>query len=199
MTESQDDHALETQLQEEEGFDLNLTGTGISLSRKVNRDAALQILAIAMGGGGGFSPGASYLQQGQRQQQARGSASGERVSLREYLDEVEAKRNPDKILAIGKYLVVHRNQGSFTGEQVKAQFRAAGEAIPGNFPRDLRWAITNGWIAEDHASPGEYYITSSGEAALTAHFSKEIKKRTGQSKLGGRRRKKKTGNGEFEE
>ncbi len=198
MTEIQDDHVVEAQPQNEEEFDLSLTGTGISLSRKVNRDAALQILAIAMGSSGDISAGTAYVERGQRQQ-PRSSVGGERVSVREYLDEVEAKRNPDKILAIGKYLVAHRNQRSFTSEQVKAQFRAAGEAIPGNFPRDLRWAITNGWMAEDHAAPGEYYVTSSGEAALTAHFSKEIKKRTGQSKLGGRRRKKKTGNGESEE
>jgi hypothetical protein len=182
------EHTVEAGPQEEEGFDLSLTGTGISLSRKVDRDAALQILAIAMGGG----------QQAQRQQQEV-ARSGDRVALREYINQVEATRNPDKILAIGKYLVQYRGQKSFTSTDVKAQFRAAAEAIPGNFPRDFRWAVTNGWIAEDPATPGEYYITSSGEAALSARFSGDVKKKTGQSKLGGRRRKKKTDNSDTEE
>ena len=108
------------------------------------------------------------------------------MSLRELLDDVEAKRNPDKILTIGKYLIAFRGQESFTSEQVKAQFRAAGESTPGNLARDFRWAVTNGWIAEDHGAPGEYYVTSNGEEALTAHFSKEITKKTGQTAEAGR-------------
>ena len=64
--------------------------------------------------------------------------------------------------------------------------------MPANYPRDFRWAITNAWIAGDHASPGEHYVTSSGEEALNSHFSTEIKKKTGQGKGTRRTRRKKT-------
>lgn len=181
----------------EEEFELSLKGTGISLTRNVNRDEALQILAIAMGSGGGFATGPRQPQE-PRQHQQSPVATGSRMALREYIDQVEAKRNPDKILAIANYLVDHRKQESFTSEQVKGQFRAAAEATPANFARDWRWTITNGWIAPDHDVPGEFYVTSSGHEALAACFSQEVKKKTGQSKLGARRRKKKVDGSEVE-
>lgn len=174
-----------------EEFDLKLTGSGISLERKVDRDAALQILAIAMGSAAGGGPALGTPARQIQRQAAGSSGGGGRISLREYLDQVEAKRNPDKILAIGQFLVEHRGQDSFTGDQIKGQFRSAGEAIPGNFSRDFRWTVTNGWIAEDHASRGDYYVTSSGDSALGSHFSPEIKKKTSQTKLTARKRKKK--------
>jgi len=185
------DGSTETASPAEETFDLSLSGSGIKLERKVGQAAALQILAIAMGSGG-ESASAPLALGALTQPQPTHARGGARVSVREYLAEVGAKRNPDKILAIGKYLVEFRGQESFTSNDVKGQFRLAGEALPANYPRDFRWTVTNGWISEDHQAPGQYYVTGTGDEALESKFAKEIKKKTSLSSGTRRRRKKKT-------
>jgi hypothetical protein len=178
----------------EEAFDLSLSGEGIKLDRKIGQAAALQILAIVMGGSASAAPilpGIPPIPDSLGERREPTNLSGSRVSLREYLDQVQAKRNPDKILAIGKYLQEHRAQESFTSNDIKAQFRPAGESVPANFARDFRWTVTNGWIAEDHASPGQYYVTSTGDEALAAKFAKEIKRKTSLDKGTRRRRSRK--------
>lgn len=172
-------------------FTLSLSGQGIQLNREVDRTAALEILAIAMAPAGSIAQAPASRSAGPEVAgpSFRASTTGEdRISVREYLNSVEAKRNPDKILAIGRFLQEHRHQETFTSDQVKSQFRSASEPLPGNYARDFRWTVSNGWIAEDHEATGEYYVTSSGKEALAAHFSLEVKKKSGVTK--GRRKKK---------
>ncbi|HEY2355082.1 MAG TPA: hypothetical protein VGH79_09325 [Gaiellaceae bacterium] len=184
VTENSEDAAPD------ETFRVSVSGEGIALDRSIDRDAALQILSIAMGGAAPASPsvpGGPIASTPITTAGASGGTGG-RLSLREFLNEVEAKRNPDKILAIGKYLQAQRGQETFSAADVKGQFKNAGEALPGNFPRDWTWAVTNGWIAEDHSARGTFYVTDTGDAALAAKFGGDVKKRTGVSK-GTRRRR----------
>jgi hypothetical protein len=177
-------------------YKLSLTGDGLSVEREVTEDVALQILAAVMGGA---APAA-------RQHHAGGRASGRhqapsvplatvgttpgRLSLREYLLQVEAKRNVDKILAIAAFLREQRGLETFDSAAIKKEFRNAGEAVPGNFPRDFRWAITAGWIAAADDVPGEYYITTTGDKALEAKFSADVKKASPAGKSRRRRTRK---------
>lgn len=110
------------------------------------------------------------------------------MSLREFMEEAGAKRNPEKIVAIGAYLVRTLNQESFTRKEVKLQFKNAGEPVPGNYTRDFDWAVSNGWLAPIHGGHKDYWVTDTGLDAIANKFSEEIRKGT---KLKSRRARRK--------
>jgi hypothetical protein len=116
--------------------------------------------------------------------------AGERLSLREHMDEFEPKRNPDKILAIAAYLVDMGGMETFTPDDVKKQFRDAAEPVPANYPRDWGWAVSNRWLAKAD-EPGEFYITMRGRDALAQKFSADVKRATTQGTRTRRRTRKK--------
>jgi hypothetical protein len=186
-----DDEAI----QQEPGpksYKLTLAGDGLSVERDVTEDVALQILATVMGGG--VPAGAPQRRAGRSAPAVGGAAVATtpgRLSLREHLDDVDAKRNVDKILAIAAYLRDQRGFETFDSAAIKKEFRNAGEAVPGNFPRDFRWAVTAGWVAAADDVPGEYYVTTTGDNALANKFSADIKKATPSGKSARRRRPRK--------
>lgn len=168
-------------------FTVSIEGEGVSVKKTISNEVARQLIAVVMGG----SPVGSVA--------AAGSAgivpsvlaapvvpSGRRVSLREFLVECQAKRNPDKIAAMAAYLEIHEGTNAFTRDDIKGRFRLAGEAAPGNYGRDFTWAVTNGWIAEDIKAPGSYYVTQTGHSAVKSKFLGDVKKGTAQPQ--GRRR-----------
>lgn len=162
---------------EQDLYVVSVKGDGITVEKSVPAAVARQVMNVIMGGaalGGGIAPGKQEAAPG-----TVGSAS-RRLSLREFLEEAQAKRNPDKVVAIAEYLLVFEEQELFTRDDVKGRFRLAGEAAPGNFPRDFAWAVTNGWIAEDVKSPGSFYVTQKGRNAIENKFSSEVKKATSQ-------------------
>jgi hypothetical protein len=146
-------------------YALTLKGDGISIDRKIPADIAVQIVSLAMGGGA--SGVSSSGPQGPTTQQR---TPGPTVAIREFLNEVSAKRNPDKITAMAVYLRDHQGRDSFSRDDVKSLFRKAGESVPANYSRDFGLALSSGWIAEDHATSGEYYVTKSGDDALAEEF-----------------------------
>lgn len=79
------------------------------------------------------------------------------ASAREALDLSGARTNPEKIVALGQYVLQDGGE-TFKVEDVKAQFRRARESAPGNFSRDLGIALREGWLAE--GDEGEYYVTN---------------------------------------
>ncbi|MDQ3572065.1 MAG: hypothetical protein M3383_04310 [Actinomycetota bacterium] len=169
-------------------YELRLKGGGITVEREIDEEAALQILATVMGGGEALTAARTTGKQSATTA-ARGPSRGR--SLREYLDEVEPKRNVDKILAIASYLKVERDSETFDSNEVKKQFRSASEPVPGNYSRDFSWAVAAGWIAPAEDVPGDYYVTKKGDQAVAAKFSDEVKKATGVGKTARRRRPKK--------
>ncbi|MFF0341248.1 hypothetical protein [Kribbella sp. NPDC004875] len=89
-------------------------------------------------------------------------------SPREAIDVSGAKKNPEKIVALGAYVLQDGGE-TFKAEDVKAQFRRARETAPGNFSRDLSAAVAAGWIAED--TRGEYYLTNKAKGIFDGDFS----------------------------
>ncbi len=177
----------------EETFELQLSGGGIALKRTVGAEVARAIVNIAMGGPSALPPPGSGRGSGAAPISGPASAqSGERLSLREYLDDCGASRNPDKITAIGNYLIDHDGLQDFGRDDVKARFRAAGEPPPANYPRDFMLTLRTGWIAEDAGASGRYYVTQKGRAAIAAKFSGEIKKASAKAR-GGKRAKRRDG------
>jgi hypothetical protein len=94
--------------------------------------------------------------------------SGDGVhSAREALDLSGAKTNPEKIIALGQY-VLQDGGDSFKVEDIKAQFRRARESAPRNFSRDLGTALKEGWLAEGDAS--EYYVANKIQGIFDGDF-----------------------------
>ena len=165
-------------------------GDDATFEREIPEELAYQVLAIVMGAGaaGPVGPQAPVV----REPASAIRPSGQRQSVREYIDAVEAKRNVDKILAIASFLETVRGEETFSVDQIKREFRNARERVPGNYSRDFSWAVRNGWIAADDEAPGEYYVTRAGHEAVAAKFSDEVKKGTGVAKASRRRRARRT-------
>lgn len=100
------------------------------------------------------------------------------ITIGEYIDECGAQRFPAKITAIGNFLELRLGQPSFNKEEVKSQFRPAGEAQPGNFHRDFSDAITQRWISEVPGEAGQYFVTKTGKAAIAGKFDRSLRRPT---------------------
>jgi hypothetical protein len=159
-------------------YSLALKGDGMTVDRKIDEATALNVLSLVMGGSASTFPvsGSTEI----RRQVPRPTRGGKQ-SLREYLDAVEAKRNPDKIVTIAKFISDETGK-NFTRKDVKARFQDAAEPVPGNYGRDFQWTVRNGWIAPASNARGEFYVTDAGAKAIAAKFSAEIKQKTGVSK-----------------
>jgi hypothetical protein len=164
----------------EQSYTLSLKGDGISIEREIDQGTARAIVGIVLGG--------SIALPRQNGSQAP-RVSHDRISLREFLNDVEARRMPDKIVSIGEYIISHTGQENFSADDLRDGFRTAAETLPANLRRDLQWTISNGWVASDPRNPGAYYVTHSGRAAIEAKFSGEVKKKTG---FGTKRRRKRS-------
>jgi hypothetical protein len=187
-----DDIATET-------FTVSVTGNGVELTRKVDQATALGVIATVLSGGTAplavpSAPGVPMTPSGTanprrsvRDATEHGGDVEARMSVGEYLDQCEARQNPAKITAIGHYLEAKLGQGSFTRDEVKSQFRPAGEKVPGNYSRDFADAIAQRWIAEDPDAKGRYYVTNPGKTAIAEKFGKPIRRAP---------TRRKTGNGE---
>jgi hypothetical protein len=106
------------------------------------------MINLIIGGAGAYEPVSQH-----EPPESRGSlmgagnapaGGGRRMSLREFLDESQASRNPDKITVIGEYLYQHEGKSEFSRDDIKGRFKHAGEGAPANFPRDFSWAVKNG-------------------------------------------------------
>jgi hypothetical protein len=181
-----DDPATPPDPAPETTYDLTLRGAGVTIERKVPESIALTIIATVMGGA---PTGRLVTTRGGPLNVAQPAVGGVALTPGEYLSSVEAKRNPDKILAFGAYLMDHMGRETFTRDEVRAMFQRAAEAVPGNYHRDFTWAVSNRWLGEQPGTPGAYYVTRTGRDAINGKFGSEVKAATKQGK--GRRRTRK--------
>lgn len=89
------------------------------------------------------------------------------TSPREALEVSGARKNPEKIVALGAYVLLESGE-TFKSEDVKTQFRRARETAPANFTRDLGIAIASGWVIED--GDGEYMLHNKFDAIFDEGF-----------------------------
>lgn len=172
----------------EELYTVSIKGNGVVVEKSVPAEVARRVINALMAGA--FSESASMS--GKRSDAASATGSeARRISLREFLEESSARRNPDKIITIAEFVRQFEDKELFTREDIRGRFRLAGEAAPANFPRDFTWAVKNGWIAEDAKSPNSFYVTQTGRNAIANRFSSEVKKGTPQPTARRRPRKAK--------
>ncbi len=161
-----------------EAFSVSVVGPGVTIEKKVSQTQASEIINFLMTG---KAPSSAPATAAGGSNSPVGSSNGaaahtRRTSLREFLDDHEATRNPDKITAIGAYLEQVEGKDGFTRDDVRLKFRSAGESAPGNYGRDFSWAMQSGWIAEDPQNAGTFFVTKKGRAAIDAKFSRDVQK-----------------------
>jgi len=144
-------------------YKLTLKGAGISIDRELDQPTAFAVLQVIMGGQRPTPAASGPVGTAPR-------ASGQRLSVREMLEDSGAKTIPEKIVVIGCFLRDQEERTTFSRDENKARFRTAGEAIPRNFPRDFGKAVRAGWIAEDHENVGEFYVTRRGDDVVASGF-----------------------------
>lgn len=145
-------------------FKVTIEGDGLAIVREIDANALRRVLHVVLGGNDALDATLN----GRAGPQTEPSVP--QTSLREFLTASGAKRHPDKMVAIGHYMELHEGRSGFSKDDIKARFRSAGEAPPGNFPRDFAIALKSGWIAEDAKNPGQLYVTRSGQSAIEDHF-----------------------------
>lgn len=91
------------------------------------------------------------------------------MSVREYLIEVNAKTNPQKILAFAKYLISKGNEFADI-QELKLQFQNAQEPIPVHFARDFAIAVKKAWVAYS-SDKSKCYVTNTGQRMIDSKFS----------------------------
>lgn len=176
-------------------YKIKIEGAGLSLDREVSKEIGEQVVVLLLTGAASVAPAvhaavtpapavipasnseipAAAPSPALAPHQPLASAD---LSIREFLDFCDAKRVPDKITAIGKYLKRHNNQQDFDKKDMIANFENAAEPIPGNIARDIKWTLKAGWIALKNGSKDRYYVTNSGKTAVDQKFSKEVVKRS---------------------
>lgn len=160
---------------------LSIEGSGLKFEREIPDAVVLKILKLVLTGGGAQGDDSQV-----DEDRPDSANTARREALAEYYRRVAPKKNPQRLTVIATYLEQTLGRSSFTPEDLRGQFRHVGESAPANLPRDFRDAVTEGWIAENHDSPGQYYVTQSGRDAVASSFSAEGGRRGGRP----RRRKR---------
>jgi hypothetical protein len=178
-------------MSDNESYKVSIVGGGLTLERTVSRSIGEQVVMMILSGGAvaaspaapptPANPAPTPIHEQPPAPAATGSphpSHGHQLSIREYLNDTQAKRVPDKIAAIGAFLATHQHKTDFTKADIIAQFEAASEPVPKNLPRDLKWTLKAGWIAERNAGNGSYYVTHTGQTAVKEKFSKDVVQKT---------------------
>ena len=180
-------------MSEEQLYKVKIEGCGLSLEREVLKAIGDQVVVLILTGQQDI--GTTRHQTDLRHKVLRGSAE---MSLREFLNESNATKIPEKITAIGNYLMTSKNNDVFNRDDIITGFESAAESVPKNLPRDIKWTLKAGWIALKTGTKDQYYVTHTGKQALEGKFSSDAVKRARQGAAAVRKARKKGNSGESE-
>ena len=184
-------------MKERENYSVELTGPGLNLKRELTETNAHELLIWLLKGGKLQATGQGVVPSGMIHSPPAAttgatsntqSASGALMSVREFMEQYEPKRVPDKIACFGLYLRAHRNQKEFSKTDVVSLFQEAADPLPKNLGRDLRWTQSIAWIAPSPSNRENFYVTKKGEDAILNRFPKEMLAKTRLSPAPQRRR-----------
>ncbi len=183
-----------------QSYKISIEGFGLSLEREVPQDIGEKVVVLLLTG---QSTEVTSRQDNKNsnseasnpfQEESKANPSQDsNISVREYLDNNNAKRVPDKVTTIGDYLRIHSNQADFDRSDLVTQLENAAERVPRNLARDIKWAMKAGWIAPRNGMQDRYYVTNSGQNAVSEKFSKEVVQKTRGMASGGKKQAKKDG------
>lgn len=161
---------------------LSIRGAGLTFDREIPDGLVLRVMNLVI-------TGASDSESRQQTDDKRDLGSnGRKEALAEFYRRADPRKIPEKLTTIGSYFQQVMGRGSFTSDDLRGQFRSVNEPVPGNLPRDLKVALGEGWIAEEHDQTGQYFVTRSGLDAVEVGFSADGGRKGGRA----RRRKRST-------
>ena len=169
----------------EQKYTVELVGPGLSLKKELPEPVAHELLVWLLKGGRLQTVGQVSSHQPASTDtritpiHTTGNHSdGAVVSVREFMEQYSPGRLPDKLACFGLYLREHRNQKEFSREDLIGLFQEAAEPVPKNLTRDIRWTQQIAWVAPALSNPNLYYLTTKGETAVRAKFTKELVQKT---------------------
>lgn len=159
-------------------YSISIRGTNFEMDREIEEPAALSVISLLMGGRPMAGAGPASVVKSARQAETPTIDEGSgahALSPGEFLSEVEAKRNPDKIVALAEYLRLN-GDSTFSKDEIKDLFQAAHEPQPANFPRDFNAAAEAKLIAPVQGEKDAFYVTNTGQKAVGNRFPPEMRK-----------------------
>ncbi|MDD5707770.1 MAG: hypothetical protein PHR35_17760, partial [Kiritimatiellae bacterium] len=156
-------------------YRLKLSGEGLDLERDVAPETAHAIVRLVFGGplvqaATGAAPAQPLVTLPQPPLAAPAAPAVAALSVREFMETHNAKRIPEQIATIALFLKQHENLPVFGRKDLVRSFEAAQEPVPKNLPRDIAWTVKNAWIAPKSGAKKSFYLTGTGESAVTAKF-----------------------------
>jgi hypothetical protein len=162
---------------EDPRYTVTIDGPGVRVEQSVPKGLLPQLLAMLVNADnvGRAAPTASTPQAVSLPATA-GPLPPMRTSLAEYLEEINARRIPERILGMANYITEVTGQqpdNTFTKSDIRPCFKAAGDPMPANFARDWQLVVSAGWVAEEPGNPDVFFVTRRGKTAIGERFSGE--------------------------
>ncbi len=168
-------------------YHIKLTGPEMTLDCDISHDIASRIMMVVLTKGAAGLPDLKEKKNKSESDLGQDDDNLEH-SLREFLTTHEPKRIPEQIATIAYFLKTKRKKQSFTKDDLTKCFEEAEEGVPKNLVRDIKWTVKIGWIAPKTDQADAYYLTKTGQDAVSQKFPAEIRRKTKISK-GGRKKK----------
>ncbi|MBI4032130.1 hypothetical protein HY374_00310 [Candidatus Berkelbacteria bacterium] len=127
------------------GVEVTLRGDGLTLSRTISEQEAIDIIAYVLHGEHAHRVMESRPNAGP---QVGPLAEPVAVSSVEFLQLKRPQTNPERMLTLGRYLEYAEAQRPFSKAALRQMFEVARLPMPKNVDRDLAIAIQRGWLTE---------------------------------------------------
>lgn len=161
--------------------EVSLNGGGLQFTGKVTLFQATQIMAFIA------KPVGTEMEEQKAElldkavttdtRKIEASTTSTYESPRQAIDQLQAKTNGQKIVAISLFLGANSQNGMILqNEDVLAEFARAGEATPANWTRDLKDAISGGYIYP--IDKKSFRLLSPADNVSEVGFKKSKRKRT---------------------
>ena len=182
-------------------YNVKIEGNGLSLEREVSEEVGNQIVVLILAGERQIqsaplqneTPNNSALEDLHQINGSIMNGANPPLSVQEFLVSCAAKRNPDKILAIGYYLKNFQEKDEFITSDIVKNFQDAAEKVPQNISRDIRWAVQSSWIAKKTGMKDTYYVTNTGIQVVENKFPKSLVDKTRGKQSPAKKTRKKEG------
>lgn len=155
----------------EEGYTVAIRGENLSFKEKATGQQLLDILSVLLGGEASEttvkgSAAAAMEQAGTSDSGSSTTSGAPRKSIAEFLDEVAASTNYDRIAAFCLYAREYLDRETVSQDALPRFFERAGRPVPKNLPRDVKKAVKRGLVSRSHEDGDALYVTASGEEML---------------------------------
>jgi hypothetical protein len=141
----------------EKPFKITVEGPGISIAREVAESVLPRLMALLV------IPDSAGVAEPHIGRQG-GSVSA--TSIGEFLSELNIRSNPERIAGVALFLRETMGRDTVSKDDLPTWFQRAGQPAPKNIHRDIKDAVAQRLIAEDHAHAGEFLVTDTGVRVL---------------------------------